>query len=226
MSVNTINFSLMTPVAFVCYFFAPHNDAGTFRSVKFVERMPQHGIDPVVITTDEDSVKTYGGRIDLSIGASIPSSVKILRIPDQRPVFKRWSGLKLYRLLWMFRHKRYLDVYAEWARAVRDFLEPKIRNREIQIVYVSCAPVSPAYELMQLRRRYEFKLVVDFRDPYTDAYGHVFPGKYGWRQARKAEKELIMGVDELIVNTNEVKKVLVERYPTAADKITVITNGY
>ena len=74
----------MTKVLFICYSFAPKNAAGTFRSVHFVKELPKLGYEPIIITTDEDSILRSGGSIDYSISKRLPESTKIIRISDPK----------------------------------------------------------------------------------------------------------------------------------------------
>ena len=70
----------MKKVAFVCYFFAPHNDAGTFRSVRFAERLLAHNYLPEVYSITEDSIKKFGGKLDHTIGVNLSKEIIINQI--------------------------------------------------------------------------------------------------------------------------------------------------
>ena len=215
----------MKKVAFVCYFFAPHNDAGTFRSVRFAERLLAHNYLPEVYSITEDSIKKFGGKLDHTIGVNLSKEIIINQIDDHQKRINQWRKIKLFRIPWTFNHLKYIDACSEWSREVAEQLKVKIENSEFDLVYVSCAPVSAAYEFSKLKEKIDFRLVVDFRDPYTDSYSH-FPGKIAWRKARYAERYIVNKCDCLIVNTPEVQKTFVRRYPNFSNKIKVITNGY
>jgi len=216
----------MSKVLFISYFFAPHNDAGTFRSVNFVKRLPGKGIEPIVITTTRDSILEKGGRIDETINQGLPADIEIIRIEDTNSAFKFWSKIKLYRIPWTLCYRKFIDVYASWSRSMVDPAVEKIKSESIPIIYVSCAPISAAYSAIKIKKRTGAKLVVDFRDPFTDAYGYIFPGKINWKVAGKIERQIVEEADSVIVNTNEVKKLFIRKYPSFESKINVITNGY
>ena len=216
----------MTKVLFICYSFAPKNAAGTFRSVHFVKELPKLGYEPIIITTDEDSILRSGGSIDYSISKRLPESTKIIRISDPQVSFNKWSRLRLYRLFWTLRYEHNIDVYSEWSESIIETSVELIQTKTLPLIYISCAPFSAALAGLKIKAQTQVKLVVDFRDPFTDAYGNVFPGTINWNIARKIERRIIEGTDVLIVNTHEVKNMLSTRYPNYADKIKVITNGY
>jgi hypothetical protein len=67
--------------------------------------------------------------------------------------------------------------------------------------------------------------VADFRDPFTDGYQWDFPSKLHWYLARSIEKKILNTADHLVVNTPEVKKLMLSRDILNNDKITAITNG-
>ncbi len=216
----------MRKVVFICYFFAPQNDAGSFRSIQFANRLPERGYEPVIFTTTESSIVEKGGSIDHTLLHDIPTELKIFRIPDRNLTFKRWSRFRLYRIPWTFNYKNNIDLCSDWSKiSVRKAID-YINSENIEIVYVSCAPISSAFEALKIVRSTNAKLVIDFRDPFTDAYGHEFPGKWGWKKARKIEGKIIKGADHIIVNTQQAKEVMCNRYADYSSKIEVITNGY
>jgi len=216
----------MEKVLFVCYFFAPQNDTGTFRSVNFVKRLPQRGFQPVVFTTDEPSILKNGGKIDHTIAKDIPVDIEIVRFEDINKSYSFWSKIKLYRLPWTFCFRKHMDIYAGWSRSIVEPAVEKIKIENIKFIYVSCAPVSAAYSAIKIKKKSGASLVVDFRDPYTDAYGSYFPGKFNFNKANSIEREIIEQSDTVVVNTEEVKKLFTRKYPHCKSKFEVITNGY
>ena len=93
----------MRRVAFICYFFAPHNDAGTFRSVRFAERLLAHNYLPEVYSITEDSIKKYGGKLDHTIGVNLSEKIIINQIGDDQKRVNQWRKIKLFRVICVIR---------------------------------------------------------------------------------------------------------------------------
>jgi glycosyltransferase involved in cell wall biosynthesis len=75
-----------------------------------------------------------------------------------------------------------------------------------------------------LRKRHSIKWIADLRDPI---YGNPFhQSRYAKGYDRTLEKLVVTSADAVIANTDQAADVLRTRYPTIAEKIKVIWNGY
>jgi len=216
----------LKPVLFIAYFFPPENDTGTFRSLNFAKRLPALGYKPVVLTTDAESILLNGSRLDDKLLAQLPEEISIHRFPDKRPLRNKLIKQKLIRFAWIFRFRKFVDAHAEWSRSIVKPGAEIVKKENIDTIYISCAPLSAAIAGIAIKKKTGAKVVVDFRDPYVDAYGNVFPSYLNWQWAKRIERTVMEGADVVIVNTDEVLKTYQKRYPNLKSKFTTITNGY
>ena len=73
----------MINILFFAYEFPPVQTTGSIRPVKFVKYLTKFGVNPIVITTDVESVKRAfnHAKIDESLLSDLPIGTTIIRIP-------------------------------------------------------------------------------------------------------------------------------------------------
>ncbi|MEI6817203.1 MAG: hypothetical protein WCL14_11370, partial [Bacteroidota bacterium] len=65
----------MKKILIITYYFPPSGGAGVQRALKFVKYLPQFGIEPIVLTVDEN--KASYPLVDSSLINDIPKEVKV-----------------------------------------------------------------------------------------------------------------------------------------------------
>jgi glycosyltransferase involved in cell wall biosynthesis len=218
----------MEKILFIAYQFPPRGGPGVHRSLNLVKHLREFGYDPIVLTIDDKSIREAGGPYDETLLAGIPAGIEIVRTPSHEPrKFTRlMMKLRLYRLAWFFFYPLLWETAARWPGKVYPAAEELVKKHGIRLVYTSSGPFSSLFIGRKLKRRLGIKWVADLRDPFTDAYAWLFPGKLHWYFARRMEKKILREADKLVVNTNATRKLFLRREITAAEKITVITNGF
>jgi hypothetical protein len=105
-------------VLVVSYAFPPVGGAGVQRMLKLVKYLPEHGIQPCVLTVQNPSVPVS----DDSLAREIPASVRVERTPTLEPGYaaKRaaWNARALgQRMGWRrFGSARFTPPAGSWCR--------------------------------------------------------------------------------------------------------------
>lgn len=216
-------------ILFVAYQFPPQAGAGVHRSLQFVKHLPDFSYTPIVLTIKKEDISKFGSRIDDGLLVNIPESTKIIRLKDGRPMrlIKIFQRLRIYRLVWFLCYPFFWEYSALWPFVSYRKVLKIVSQENIEMVYTSSGPYSPMLLAYLLKKKTGIPWVADLRDPFTDAYFWKFPSKFHWYFMRLFfEKWLYKKVDILVVNTNAVRKLYINRKLSLPEKIKVITNGY
>jgi hypothetical protein len=71
-------------VLIITYYWPPSGGAGVQRWLKFSKYLPEHGVDPVVLTVDPD-LATYP-QTDKSLANEIPADLKVFKTKSFEPL--------------------------------------------------------------------------------------------------------------------------------------------
>ncbi len=217
-----------TKILFIAYQFPPRGGPGVQRSKRFVQHLPEFGVDPIVLTVEPEEYAKAGELMDPTLLKDIPASTRIIRTKSYIPFtfIRILTKLRIFRLVWYFGYPWFYERMARWPKEVFPQASSIIEQEKISVVYTSSGPFCSLFLGRKLQEKTGVKWIADLRDPFTDAYAWLFPSKFHWLFARKMEASLLAKADILIVNTNEVKKLFLKRGIGTEDSIRVITNGY
>lgn len=205
----------MKRLLMVAYHFPPMaGSSGIQRTLRFVQHLPRHGWQPMVLTA---SIGAYGSRSDDLMG----------EIPAGTLVRRAWA-LDAGRHLAI--GGRYLaalarpDRWASWRfDAVRVGMQ-MIREHQPDAIW-STFPVATAHLIgAELQRRSGLPWVADFRDPMAQV-GYPADPKT-WAQFKAIEETAIRRSRLSLFNTPSAARHYRERYVDCASRIQVLENGY
>jgi len=224
-----------------CYSYPPLVESGVYRSVKFVEYLPEYGWSPVVLTT-----AVYGSEGVRQGGE------KILRTPELATVY-HWllhedfrrtgkversktvlnasgSGFGVKSALVKFVTRRLMvpDVRIGWVIFALLPGWRSLRRGEARVIYTTSPPESAHLLGVALKALTGKPLVIDLRDPWT-----FDPWKIALRESRlrlalerRLERLCFARADAIVVNTPEATERYRALYPEFASKMRTITNGF
>jgi glycosyltransferase involved in cell wall biosynthesis len=217
-------------VLMLCYYFPPLQTAAVARSVGFARHLPMHGWRPTVLSVD-DAHDSWGvaGR-----AAPVPEGIAIERCPEvnlDRPVALVDGVLsKLARRL------RGRPVAVHWARELLTVPDPQIGwrarrpgtalARASDCIYVSCSPFSGAPIALDIARRSDRPLVIDFRDAWSLNPHAAWTSDLYRRRIMRLERRALAGAERAIFNTPGALRLYRDAYPEFADRFVCIPNGY
>lgn len=201
---------------------------GVQRSTRFVQYLRDFNYDPLVLTIKEEDVIQMKSNFDPSLLNYLPKDIEIVRVSSSInfKLNRLLNQLRIYRLFWFFLYPLFWERSALWPYKTFKTAKKLIQENNIQLVYTSSGPFSSLLLGKKLKQKLNVQWVADMRDPYTDAYAWSYPSKWHWHLSRYMEKKMLNACDHLIVNTDEVKKLYLERGIQSDSKITVINNGF
>jgi glycosyltransferase involved in cell wall biosynthesis len=147
----------------LAYFFPPLGGAGVQRALKFMKYLPEHGWDPVVVTTRS---RWYPAR-DYTLLSELPVAVPVIRALD--PPLLRWAALGFDKL--RLDPPRALaawpDDAAAWVPGALAAALRAVRDHRPDVVLSSSAPWSTHVVALLIQRITGLPWVADFRDEWT-----------------------------------------------------------
>ncbi len=208
----------MKHAIFIAFHYPPEaSSSGVLRTLKFTKYLPEFGWRVTVITPNVDAYEV----VDCALEAQIPSEVRVVRTSYLNSK-KHFSIKGRYPVLTAI-PDRWIGWYP-WATAAGRNVQD---SDEVDLVY-STSPHATAHVIgASLAKRCGCPLVIDFRDPWYETPPE--PGTPYIRHlcARFLEKKLVKRAKRVIASTNQLKNMLVARYPEQnPDKFRAILNGY
>ncbi|MFI5259126.1 MAG: glycosyltransferase [Candidatus Limnocylindrales bacterium] len=242
-------------VLVVAYYFPPLGGVGVQRTLKYVKYLPNSGWKSIVLTPakpaytvrdaslldelpPEISIErtgsfeparlpnavagwlsrrrsaATGGSSDATVGPAGPSLLA-------RALSK---GMILWNRVWGL--LQYPDAAIGWVGPGTKRGLAVHEAVPVDAIYSTSAPISCHLIAGRIAARTGLPWIADFRDPWI---GNAFatPPR-GWHavQQRRIERKIVTGADMVVFATEGLRQAYATRYPWAADKMRVITNGY
>jgi hypothetical protein len=208
----------------VAFEFPPMATVGVQRPVRLARHLPQHGIHPVVVTTDRDSVKHWSPRtLDDTLGDSLPANLTVHRVPCPRPPdpTSPWQRRLKYFLSTTDPAGRCWGPHlsAAWDRIVDD--------ARPDAIYVTAPPFSVVLPVMRLARRRGLPVIVDFRDAWSQWCHNANPTWWHYRAKLGDERQVVEGAAAIVGVTRQLLQDLQHAHPHVdASKFHLVTGSY
>jgi glycosyltransferase involved in cell wall biosynthesis len=203
--------------------FPPLGTVGVQRSVKLAKYLPEHGVQPVVITSDAASQAAwFGPRRDDSLSGEVAADLTVHRIPCPRP--DEGAGLA-----------RRLRAFCSVGEGIGASWEPQLLHRWDEMVqaarpaalYVSVPPFSIAPAALRLARRSRLPLILDFRDHWSQWGHNARPTRVHHEVTLRRERSCILGAHAIAGVTGQLVRDLQHAHPRADPaRFHAIPNGY
>lgn len=218
-------------ILMLCYYFPPLIDVGCTRSVAFSKYFKKHGWEPFVLSVKNpdknycrlgDASPPEGVQVEYT--SSIINPYPFVSIADA--VLRRIFGMLEIRLKFNFFYNLLCVPDHFWGWIPLTVMRGKklIREKNIQLIYVSCSPHSSAISGILLKKLTGRPLVIDYRDPYLIS-SFNYRGLQGLIGPR-IQNYFLRKADAVIVNNEGTAKVYIEEYPVVKNKIFTVHNGF
>lgn len=220
-------------VLMLAYHYAPADHTGTRRVAAFVKYLPGLGYDPVVLTTNargslaNDAAQRVYRAAEL--GRIVAAPLRRLRA---RPAAQAGGGpaplVTDSGLLRLLHAIMVPDMCVTWyPLAVRRGLA-LLRERPIRLIFSSSPPVTSHLVALRLKRQSGLPWVADFRDGWMFEPPNPAPLANPLRARVELALEglVVRHADQIVTVNQTIAADFARRYPRAASKIAVITNGY
>lgn len=215
----------MKKLLIISFYFPPTGVGGAIRITKFTKYLPSFNIEPIVITTFED---TYGVK-DFSLLKDLPENLKIFRV-SAFYIFNYMSKFKFLKLnqIVSFIGKNFIwpDAAIYWAKKASIKASNIIENEKINYLLTTGGPFSTHLIGLYLKEKFpKIHWIADFRDEWS-LNPFVKYGFFRRLYETRLEKKVMQKADKVITVSNYIKDKYIKLYPFLKEKISVIYNGF
>lgn len=230
----------MEKVLILTYYWPPAGGPGVQRWLKFVQYLPEFGIQPIVYVPENPHYPV----VDETLQSEIPAGVQVLKYPIKEPY--RWAACLFPKktktlssgiiseqrpsfretlLLWIRGNFFIPDARKFWVTPSIKFLSRVIESEGIQTLITTGPPHSIHLIGLGLKKKYPLQWLADFRDPWTSIGYHTRLRL--WRASQQKHQQLertvLTEADKIVVTSTTTKK----EFEALTEKpISVITNGF
>ena len=204
---------------------------GVQRAMKFSKYLKNFGWQPTVIT---DSPKKYLAVDKSLLNEAIENGVSIERTgsedfnPDSIEVVTPRERLrKLRNSLYSFIFIP--DSKIGWKKkALKKVDEIWEKYGGFQVVFATAPPYTDFLIALELKKKYNIPLVIDYRDAWVDSpVLNYYPTSYHKKKNIKLEAEVLRFADVIITVNRRVKEYIVGRYESVDyNDVRIIPNGF
>jgi glycosyltransferase involved in cell wall biosynthesis len=208
-------------VLFLAYYFPPQGGAGVQRTLKFVQYLPRHGYEAVVVT-GPDTTQIAWAPPDESLATAIPPTTEVYSAAGPEPGQRTgWSA----RSARWFRRRSPFSRW--WVEGALEAGRRAAREVDVDLIYASMSPFETAEAAASLAGELGKPWVADLRDPWALDDWLVYPTRlHRWLELRRMRKALAPA-DAVVMNTPEATT-QVRRHVPELDGTPVFTipNGF
>jgi glycosyltransferase involved in cell wall biosynthesis len=222
-------------ILYLAFFFPPSRSSGVYRARATAEHLAAAGWDVTVHTAPREFFTRYIGSVDASLEEGVDPRITVTR-PGMG--YFRWKDIRNYgrfranmpvlaNAAYNWTQRRFFpEHYASWiphvvARALRQHA-----HRRFDLILATGNPFASFAAASWIHRLTGVPYAIDYRDPWTFnvfTEEHKYPeGHPAWAWERRA-----LEGSALASFVNEgLRAWHAERYPAAADRMTVVPNGW
>ena len=245
----------MQKVLMIAHSFPPEGNAGAYRPLRFVRRLPLEGWQASVITADKDHYE----RFDPELNALVPEGVDVVRVRNRDPWYRlqarRTQQTKavlrsnpqkgaatlakhrgtvrsmLRRCVRKFESCCYHpDLDMGWIRPAVNAVVRYAERNPVTVIWATAGPVSSVFVAGRASRLTGIPYVLDFRDAWTIKFNEFECGQPQWAQrANRANmRRLVENARALIFAYEAEAECFWRVYSGAIEppKVHLIPNGY
>ena len=226
-------------ILIITYYWPPSGGPGVQRWLKFVKYLPAFGICPVVLTVDP--TRAEYPILDASLEADVDAELKVYRTncTGIYDLYKKFTGSKTAPYSG-FANEGKPNLLQKIARFVRgNFFIPDARRGWIKYAFAEACHIIEKYGIntvittgpphsthltgLKLKKKYNIKWIVDFRDPWTTIYytNSLYKTRWAKRIDQRKEQSVLDACDHLLLVADER-----ETLKIAPSKVSFIPNGF
>lgn len=211
----------MQRILLITYFFPPSGGPAVQRNLKLVKYLCKFGNEATVLTADRTSYRVF----DEMLINEIPNEAQVYRCKfnDYNRLFGKNIVLnKLLALLNIIMNIP--DNKLLWNIKCKKYLDKIIFENNIDTVIISIAPYSSALLGRYIKKKYNKKVIIDYRDPWVHSPLQKFLPFYKYINM-KLERSCLESTDGIISVSQPIIDRIVKEY-NYKKKTAVIPNGY
>lgn len=231
-------------VLIITYYWPPSGGSGVQRWMYFAKYLSDFGIDPIVLTVDENQAsykftdKSFLERVKnipvfktktlepLKIYSKIISGSNKEAIP-QGFVGEKSPGFfqKLSRFI---RGNLFIpDARVGWNWFAFKKAKEIIATHNIKLIITTGPPHSTHLIGLRLKKKFDIKWISDFRDPWNEVYYNNLLYKTRWVTNKDVKLEqAVLDYSDVVLTIGPSMQALLSKKVNKKNKVTYIYNGY
>lgn len=234
-------------VLIITYYWPPSGGAGVQRWLKLSKYLPEFGVEPIILTVDEEHA-SYP-QVDASLLSDIHPDLQVrktksfeilnwykkLRKTSKVPYggfANQAENISLSEKIMRFIRGNFFipDARKGWNKyAIKEAVKI-ISSEDIQTIITTGPPHSTHLIGLKLKRNYpQINWLADFRDPWTDIFYNDLLMQTGIAKKLniRMERRVLEKADSIATVGENLKKILVEKSKLAiSEKIFILPNGF
>jgi len=216
-------------ILIITFSFPPYFRVGARRWEIFAKELAERGRKVVVFTSKSEKIK---GAADVDL-----PNLKILRVSarfDESLIafgkdFKSRLKYKFFKRLYAnIDNGNYYDYSIFWKRYFHAEIPEIIKEYNIKTVFVTGGPYRYFLYSIKLKERFNVKVVIDYRDPWTTKNGFLKKDQDRLIVERKYERQVLVEADKIIVASKDLEDDIRINFSDISfqnDRIIIIENG-
>ncbi len=226
----------------VSHTFPPQAAVGALRIARLSQFLPDHGVEPIILTVDDRSYLSVDYTVPLRDGLQVIRSRPYLTPLDwyrkakkavsRNPVAWNNGAAEVH---WspgvLSRHLSTLlqlpDRYWGWYFPALRSAERLLATEDIDALFSSGPPWISHLIAARIKKRHNIPWIADFRDPWADSF--LEQGEPKWRRRIDAgfERHCVTAADLVICNTDRLRRRFETSYPELdRSHFQTLTNGF
>ncbi len=212
-------------ILMLCMEFAPVNTTGHYRAAGFARHLKKFGIEPIVLTCDEQSgIRAFSTSVDQKLMEGL-EDIKIYRFPIAP--FKRIWKTKIGNFLRIWWNSTDKMAHRWYTKSMQKELDDITDEHKPDLLYVSLPPFSMYYAALKIKKKYKIPLIVDMRDAWSLWGNSPFSTRIHYHVVKYYESKLFRQANAVIGVTPElVNDFRKQHLSIDSEKFNVIYNGF
>ena len=226
-------------VLIITYYWPPSGGPGVQRWLKFVKYLPSFDIQPIALTVDPAHAEYP--VIDLSLEVDVAPDLKVYRTKCKGVYdwYKKFTGTKtapysgfanegkpglLQKVARFVRGNFFLpDARRGWNKYAFAEACQIIEKNAINAIITTGPPHSTHLIGLRLKKKYNLKWIVDYRDPWTSVFYNesLYQTRWAKKINRSYEQAVLDACDHLTLVADDRESLNI-----APSKVVFIPNGY
>lgn len=219
-------------VLFIAYYFPPMGLSGVQRTAKFAKYLTRYGWKPTVLTIEPTAYYAFDETLLKEVEEA---GVRIVRTPvrDVSRMFKKNTVVKMPPE-WVRKTLQYIsdlffipDTKRSWKSVAVKAASTLLKNEHFDVIFATAPPPTDFLIGVELKRRFNLPLVVDYRDAWIEYPFKYFPTPlHRWRHVQ-LEKRVLRAADRVLVTHRRVKESILMRHRFLDyNDILILPQGY
>jgi glycosyltransferase involved in cell wall biosynthesis len=224
-------------VLYLAFYFPPTRASGVYRAVATANCFAERGWDVTVATAPREFFAEQLGSSDPSLETVIHPEVRVERIPlashlpwerELRRIgpFQRWTPTLANDAVAWLRRTAVDETYALWVPGVVARAVKLHARRRFDLVVATGNPFAAFYAAWLTGRLLRIPYVLDYRDAWTLELFSEKPGRPADDPVWRLEERILRGAAEAVFVNEPLRRWHQARYPFAAERMTVVPNGW